>query len=117
MTTTTSYGSWYNHAGGTGLTIEDYVATFVAGAESEWLIRIERDGSFDAMVEDYRNAINAALPAGVLLGGNDFYGPYYDDDKSFEGYPVNGGGRLDISEIIDGVDLGKVVEKNDPDNA
>lgn len=116
MTTTTSYGTWYNHTG-SNVTVEADVADYVGGGDREWRERIEADGSFDAMVDDYRQAVNDALPAGVSLAGNDFYGPYYDADKDFDGYPTDEDGRLDIAAIIADINLGEIVEKNDPDNA
>jgi len=117
MTTTTEYGTWNNHGDSSALTVEASVTNYISGGDSEWVERIQSDGSFDAMVDAYRDAINEALPDGVSLNGNDFYGPYYDADTDFEGYPTNEDGRLDIATIIKGVDLGEIVDKHDPDNA
>lgn len=51
----------------------------------------------------------------MSLCGNDFYGPYYADDTDFDDYPVDERGRLDITEIIKGIDLAPIVERFDPD--
>lgn len=116
MTTTTSYGTWNNHGDSTALTVEDTVTGFISGGDSEWRERIQEDGSFDDMVAGYREAINDALPAGVSLNGNEFYGPYYDADQDFDGYPTNESGGLDIAAIIAEIDLGAIVDEHDPDS-
>jgi|SRR5689334_703169 len=66
--TTTKYGTWIQFGDG-GLTIEDNV--------TEALGEFGNDACFDieAIVTEYRAAINAALPAGWSLDGNDFHGP------------------------------------------
>lgn len=117
MTTTTEYGTWNNRVERTAHTVEDTVASYISGGDSEWVERCEETGALEDMVADYRAAINAALPDGVSLNGNDFYGPYYDDDQNFDGYPTDEDGRLDIAEIVSEIDLGAIVEKHDPDNA
>ncbi|MEU3020203.1 hypothetical protein ABZ635_22730 [Nocardiopsis sp. NPDC007018] len=109
MATTTSFGSWYNHTG-SNLTVEADVADYVGGGPSEWVERIQADGSFEAMVDAYRAAVNDALPASVSLAGDEFYGPYYTEDQDWDG-------ELDIAEIIQNIDLGEIVDKHDPDNA
>lgn len=116
MTTTTSYGTWNNHGDRTNTTLEATVIDYINGGDSEWRERIEADGSFDAMISDYRQAINDALPDSVSLNGDEFYGPYYDADKDFDGYPTDEFGGLDIASIIEDIDLGDIVAKNDPDN-
>lgn len=117
MTTTTSYGTWNNHGDRSNLTVEATVTDFINGGDSEWRERCEKSGAFDAMVDDYRQAIADALPDGVSIAGNDFYGPYYAADKDFDGYPVDEDGDLDIAAIIADIDLGEIVDRHDPDNA
>lgn len=116
MTTTTGYGTWNNHGDSSALTVEATVAGYISGADSEWIDRIQADGSFDDMVAAYRAAINAALPDGVSLNGNDFYGPAYDADKDFDGYPTDEDGALDITAIITEINLAAIVDEHDPDN-
>ena len=88
MTTTTYYGAWGEHGDGC-LTVKDHVT----GALGEFA----GDYDIDAIIEDYQDAINAALPDGVALSrGVEFYGPYRPDDSDFEGCPRDSDGRLDI---------------------
>lgn len=109
MTTTTGYGTWNNHGDRTALTVEDTVGGYLSGGDSEWVERCEQTGALENMVATYRAAINNALPDGVSLNGNDFYGPYYEADQAWEG-------ELDLAEIIAGIDLGEIVAGHDPDN-
>lgn len=108
MATTTSYGTWYNHTG-SNLTVEADVADFIGGGPSEWVAQCEATGALEKMVDAYRAAINAALPEGVSLAGDEFYGPAYEEDYAWEG-------ELDLAEIIQGIDLGDIVDEHDPDN-
>lgn len=116
MTTTTEYGTWNNHGDDTSLTVETTVFDYIANGDSEWADRCNTSGALENMVAAYRAAINAALPGSVSLAGNDFYGPYYEADQHFDGYPANEDGGLDIAAIIQGVDLGEIVAEHDPDN-
>lgn len=75
MTTTTDYGTWANHNDGSTLTIEDTVAEILGDYASEYDI--------DAIVAEYRQAVDAMLPVGVTLHGNDFYGPYPVDMTAY----------------------------------
>lgn len=106
MATTTSYGDWNNRGDKWALTVEQSVIG-AFGTEGA-------DGfDFDAIVSDYRDAINAALPNGVTLSGNDFYGPYHQAASDFDGYPVDEDGHLDIKAVIDSVDLWKIIARHD----
>lgn len=116
MATTTDYGTWNNHGDRSALTVEATVTGYISGGDSDWLERVEKTGALENMVAAYRAAINAALPDGVTLAGNDFYGPYYDADKDFDGYPTDEDGALDITAIIADVDLAAIVDEHDPDN-
>ena len=110
MITNTDYGTWVNHGDQYNVSVEATLTDYLNGGDSEWCERVEASGALDAMARDYRDAINAALPKGVTLCGNNFYGPYYPADYTWDG-------ELDISEIIEGIDLGAIVERHDPDNA
>jgi hypothetical protein len=114
MTTTTDYGTWYNHTHH-NTNPESDIVDFINGGGSDWCERVESTGAFDLMAHAYRDAIQAALPPGVHLTGDQFIGPAYDDDKDFDGYPENEDGDLDINAIIEGIDLAEIVERYDPD--
>src|SRR5690606_34496329 len=72
--TTTSYGTWNNRVDGDALTVEQTIAETLGDAD---------EYDIDAIAADYRTAINKALPEGVTLAGNDFYGPYYTEDATW----------------------------------
>jgi hypothetical protein len=103
-TTTTEYGTWINYMGGSIATLEDTVNS-VIGA-------FGKDFDADAISREYREAINAALPDGVTLNGNDFYGPA-DRPTTWGDYLVDEDGALDIEAIVQGIDLIAIVEKHD----
>lgn len=106
MITTTDYGTWNNVVDPSSSTFESSVLDDYFGSEGS-------DGfNFEAIVSDYRDAINAALPDGVTLSGDQFYGPYYPEDQNFEGYATDQNGDLDIKTIVEGVDLKAIVEKH-----
>ncbi|HEU5429586.1 MAG TPA: LysR family transcriptional regulator [Actinocrinis sp.] len=102
MTVTTSYGTWNNHGDRWNTTVEATIADAINGGDAEWREAMESTGALDLIAETYRQAINDALPDGVSLSGNDFYGPYDADDA-----------ELNIAEIIEGVDLNAIIERHD----
>jgi hypothetical protein len=104
MTTTTSYGSFHNHA--ESPSVEQYVDE-AFGSEGP-------DGFNTAgIVSEFRNAINDALPPSVSLCGNEFYGPYYAADKDFDGYQLTEDGDLDITGIIEDIDFWAIAARHD----
>ena len=105
MTTTTSYGTWTNRADNLSLSVDQTVYEALGDYAGDY----DTAGLTDA----YRNAINEALPRSVTLSGDEFYGPYYPADQNFDGYPLDGDGRLDIKAIIDGIDFWALAEKYD----
>lgn len=106
MTTTTSYGTWNNRVAPYELTVE-HTVTEAFGSEGP-------DGfDFDAIVADYRAAIDAALPDSVFLCGDEFIGPYYEADRDFESYSLDEDGRLDIRAIVDGIDFWEIATRHD----
>jgi hypothetical protein len=106
MTTTTTYGTWNNRVDTYSADFETYVMD-AFGSEGA-------DGfDFDAIVADYRDAINDALPASVSLCGSEFVGPYYEADYDFDGYPTDDDGRLDIKAIVESVDFWEIAAKHD----
>lgn len=110
MTTTTDYGSWVTDGDRANATTGGTVADYINGGDAGWRNRVESSGAFDRMVSDYRDAINDALPDGVSLIGDQFIGPYYAEDRTWDG-------ELDIAAIVESIDLGAIVQRHDPDNA
>lgn len=108
MVTTTSYGTWVNHGDDSNATVEASIADAINGGDKDWRERMESSGAMDDIARDWREAINEALPEGVTLAGNDFYGPAYDADASWEG-------ELKIADVIKGIDLGAIIERHDID--
>ncbi|MDH6710938.1 hypothetical protein P3T27_007689 [Kitasatospora sp. MAA19] len=107
MTTTTTYGSWLNHAKHS-LTPEAVILDYINGGGTEWCGRVAESGAFDLMAGDYRDAVQSRLPDGVQLTGDEFIGPADEAGR-------NQNDDLDIGGIIDGVDVGPIVERWDPD--
>lgn len=94
MTTTTSYGSWVRATGSSAFTLDGEVAdALLAGADSNDYT----EDQITAVATAYRDAINEALPEGVSLCGNEFYGPAYQETP-------------DLAEIVDSVDFWAIVE-------
>ncbi|MCD5310866.1 helix-turn-helix transcriptional regulator [Kineosporia babensis] len=112
MSTTTSFGSWVS-ADATNLTVEESIASYLSGGDIDWLARMEESGAVDAMAADYRAAINEALPDGVSLAGNEFYGPHAPHERAWDGYPVTEDGDLDLAAIVEGIDLAPILERHD----
>jgi len=114
MPATTTYGHWTNLVDATALTLERTVLEFVSGADHDWITALKNSGALDRIIEDYREAINDALPHNVALSGNEFIGPVEHDE--WDGYPVTETGDLDIAAIVAGVDLSAIVARHDPEN-
>jgi len=108
MTTTTSYGTWNNHGDRWHSTVEDTVSNTLDGGAPEWRERMHSSGAFAQICSEYRAQIEEALPPDVSLCGNEFYGPSDDTEKSWEG-------ELDISSLIEDIDLEAIVEKHNID--
>lgn len=106
MTTTTNYGTWNNRVAPYSLTVENYVTDAFGSYGTD-------DFDFDAIVAEYRTAIDTALPDGVSLCGDEFIGPAYDADCDFTGYPTNEDGGLDIKAIVEDIDLWAIIERHD----
>jgi hypothetical protein len=109
MTTTTGYGSWNNHQKHT-LTVEQAIADAISGGDTDWLQRMDTSGACDTIATAYREAIQAALPDGLWLTGNEFIGlhptdPDYTDDLA----------DFDITAAIEDTDLYAIVERWDVD--
>lgn len=108
MPTTTTYGTWRTYT--SDLSVEATIDGYVAGGDADWYERVRTSGALERMAEDFREAVNAALPEGVSLHGDEIYGPAYEQDRSWQG-------ELDIRGIIDRVDLAAIVARHDPDRS
>lgn len=102
-TTTTEYGTWYGAAG--AASVGGSVAEYLSGGGVEWLEQLTESGAYERIVDAYRAAINAALPDGVTLNGNRFYGPYPCPDNA----------RQIIIGAVDSVDLAAIVAEHGED--
>jgi len=105
MIVTTSYGTWANRVDPRALTVEQTIYETLGGYAGDYDI--------DAIAADYRDAINMALPEGVVLAGDEFIGPYYAKDATWGPELKDKDGRLDIKAIVDGVDLWAIVAKHE----
>lgn len=106
MTVTTEYGTWCPKV--------DRLSATLAQSVSDAFGTEGSDGyDFHAIVEEYREAINEALPDNVSLSGDIFYGPYYPEDQDFEGYPKDKFGALDIKQIVEDIDLWEIIQRNE----
>jgi hypothetical protein len=94
MTTTTSYGTFVQHADTISAASID---TYVASALGEFA----GDYDTDALTGAFRDAINAELDGtGVSLHGNEFYGPHPHQD-------------VDIAAAIERVDFWEIAAKHE----
>lgn len=98
MVTTTSYGTWNNH-------IHDLSAGLNADV-IEALGDYAGDYDTDAIATEWHQAINAALPAGVALCGDEFIGPAYAEDKTWTG-------ELDLKAIVESIDFWAIAARHD----
>jgi len=103
---TTSYGTWNNRIDPHSLSVEQTVYEVLGDFADEYDV--------EAIAADYRQAINAALPEGVSLVGNEFIGPYHAKDATW-GPELEVDGRLDIRAIVDSVDFWGIVAKHETD--
>jgi len=102
MTATTCIGTWVNFGGGYSTSPESDIADFLSGGHPEWREAMEESGAVDRIAEDYRAAIDAVLPEGIALCGDEFIADVdvdYDADE--------------IKEAIEAIDLGEIVERHD----
>ena len=106
MTTTTSYGTWTNR-------VEQYSADFETYVMEAFGSEGPEGFDFDAIVADYREAINDALPDSVSLCGSEFIGPYESEDWAAAGYPTDEYDRLDIKAIVETVDFWEIAAKHE----
>jgi hypothetical protein len=113
-TTTTSYGTWCNQISQYSTSPDNDVVDYVGGGDSDWQTLLEESGALEQIKNEYRAAINDALPPSISLCGDEFIGPAYPDDDEFDGYPTDEYGGIDLKAILEDIDLGPIVERNDP---
>lgn len=106
MTTTTSYGTWVTRVDQYALNLETTVLKALGSYGGD-------DYDIEAINIAYHHAINAALPDGVSLAGDEFIGPAYAADHDFDGYPTDDDGNLDIGTIVEGVELWPIIEQHE----
>lgn len=106
MYTKTSYGTWANHGDSFNVSVEATILDAINGGDGDWQKRMENTGALGRVASDYRDAINEALPEGVSLAGDDFYGPWYEADYTWDG-------ELDIAAIVKGIDLTAIIKRHD----
>ncbi len=104
MTATTSYGNW-NRVEPSDLTVEQSVAVALGDFAGDYDV--------DAITSAYRAAINDALPEGVSLCGDEFYGPHNPGGDAFSGHPADENGRLDIKAIVETIDFWDIAAEHD----
>jgi len=119
MTTTTGWGTWHQQDGRRGPdgTIGYSPRSRTLHSEVEGALDNWPGIDVDRVADAWREAINAALPDSVALCGDQFYGPAYEEDYDFDGYPQTTAGRLDIAAIIDGIHFWDIVEQHDTGEA
>lgn len=94
-------GSWASRIAHAGLSLDWEVADAIDSWDAS-------QDTVDAVCAAYRAAINAALPPGVTLTGNEFYGTV--ETGNYEGYPLTEDGRLDLNTIVASVDFWATAE-------
>jgi hypothetical protein len=112
--TTTSYGTWCNQVSPYSTSPDADVLDYINGGDSDWQELLEASGALALIQSEYRDALNAALPPSVSLSGDEFIGPYEVEDGEFDGYPQTDDGSLDFKTLFEDIDLGPIVERNEP---
>jgi len=102
---TTAYGTFYNVTG--SHSVASVVADFLSDADAEWREQIETNGTLDAIIKDYANAIDSALPDNFWLSGDEFIGPH-GEDENYDETTLD-----DLREAVETVDLAEIVKRHD----
>lgn len=95
MTTTTDYADWADVMHEGTATVEDHVAAALDGYTGDYDV--------PAIVSDYREAINQALPQGVTLHERLITGPY----------PLDHELHAAIRPAVESVDFWAIVARHD----
>jgi hypothetical protein len=104
MIPTTCIGTWVNFGDHYSTSVESTVEDYLNGGPSDWREAMHESGAVDRIIEDYRAAIDAVLPEGIALCGNEFIA---DTDVDFD--------PEEITEAIDAIDLAEIIERHDID--
>lgn len=112
--TTTSYGTWGNRVNTYSTSPDADVLDYINGGDSDWRDLLEASGALNSIQRAYRDAIEAALPPGISLCGDEFIGPAYPDDDEFDGYPTDEHDSLDFAAMVEDIDLGAIVDREEP---
>lgn len=102
---TTVYGTWFTRVQDGTLTLEASVLTALGDFTADYDV--------DAITWDYKEAVNAALPEGVSLQGDEFHGPARTTDATWGPDLEDEDGRLDLETIVKGVDFWAIATKYD----
>jgi hypothetical protein len=108
----TSYGTWANTIDALSPSVEYTLVMLIELADDE------HDPRVIAAAEEYRAAVNKALPDCIVLRGNEFFGPYTPDDAEraeMSAHPRTETGDLDLYAVIADVDVWAIVERHVPD--
>jgi len=111
--TTTSYGTWCN-VYQYSLSPDTDVLDYINGGDNAWQSLLDASGLLKEIQQEYRDAINEALPPSVSLCGDEFIGPYQPDEGEFADYPADEFGGLDLKALIEPIDLEPIVDRNEP---
>jgi hypothetical protein len=101
MTCNAVYGDFYHYAGVSAPA--DVITSYLSG-DAEFSELCVLSGAHDDMVSDYIDAVNSALPDGIVLAGSEFIGPADDRyDRSVHAL---------IREAIDSADVDAIVQRH-----
>lgn len=112
--TTTSYGTWCNRVNTYSTSPESDVLDYINGGDNAWQELLEKSGALEEIQLEYRQAIDAVLPPSISLCGDEFIGPADPEDNEFDGYLTGEYGDLDFKAMVEDIDLGPIVERNEP---
>lgn len=112
--TTTSYGTWCNRVNTFSTSPDADVLDYINGGDDDWRQLLEDSGALDTIKREYRQAIEDALPQSVSLCGDEFIGPAEAEAGEFDGYATDEDGFLDFAALVGDIDLGPIVDRNDP---
>lgn len=98
----TLYGTWCNRIDRYSSSPDDGIRDYLG----EWV----DDFDVDAIARDYREAIDALLPAGLSLNGDEFIGPIGNNSDGDEWIDVDWDA---LREAIEEIDFGAIVERHE----